>query len=134
MFCRCGEGAGAMSDSMMTKLAASQSFMLAQSLVESGTRWLEKTVRAESPTTSTVINGKAVDPWLLMTTIALLALGLMMVSSASIDYAARQIHDPFYFAKRHLVYIAMGLLIMTIAVSIPTRLWQMNAQLLLLAG
>lgn len=123
-----------MSDSIMTKLASTQSFVLAQSLVESGTRWLEKTVGAEEPTTSTIINGKAVDPWLLMATVALLALGLMMVSSASIDYAARQIHDPFYFAKRHLVYMSVGLIILTVAVSIPTRLWQQNALLLLLIG
>jgi cell division protein FtsW len=123
-----------MSDNMINKLTATQSFALAQSFIESGTRWLEKTVRAESQAASTVINGKAVDPWLLTATVALLAIGLTMVSSASIDYAAHQIHDPFYFAKRHLVYITMGLVIMTIAVSIPSRLWQQNAQALLLVG
>jgi len=113
---------------MSTLVSATQSF------IESGTRWLEKTSSPKSSSTPAVINGKAVDPWLLMATVALLAIGFTMVCSASIDYAAHQIHDPFYFAKRHLLYIIAGLAIMTATVSIPTRFWQMNAQLLLLAG
>jgi len=105
-----------------------------QNLFESGTRWLEKTASSKNTSTQTVINGKAVDPWLLTATLMLLAIGFTMVCSASIDYAAHQIHDPFYFAKRHLLYIAAGLTIMTVTISIPTRWWQMNAQLLLFIG
>jgi cell division protein FtsW len=83
---------------------------------------------------SLVIQGKAVDPWLLIAALSLLATGFVMVSSASIDYAAHQIHDPFYFAKRHFLYLLISLGIMAMTISIPTHWWQVNAQRLLFIG
>jgi len=50
------------------------------------------------------------DPWLLGSALALLALGLVMVSSASISIADRQMGAPFYYLWRQLAFVAIGLL------------------------
>ncbi len=51
-----------------------------------------------------------VDYWLLSSVIGLATLGLVMVASASITFADRELGFPFYFALRQLVYIACGVL------------------------
>ncbi len=52
----------------------------------------------------------SLDPWLLGSALALLALGLVMVSSASISIADRQVGAPFYYLWRQLAFVAVGLL------------------------
>ena len=49
-----------------------------------------------------------VDYWLVFTVLALALLGLVMVSSASITFADREIGRPFYYAIRQTIYIGVG--------------------------
>ena len=49
-----------------------------------------------------------VDYWLLFTVLALALLGLVMVSSASITFADREIGRPFYYAIRQAIYLGCG--------------------------
>ena len=49
-----------------------------------------------------------VDYWLVFTVLALTLLGLVMVSSASITFADREIGRPFYYAIRQTIYIGCG--------------------------
>lgn len=51
----------------------------------------------------------SVDAILLLSAVFLLAIGLVMVTSASMDISDKQSGDPFYYAKRHLVYLMFGL-------------------------
>ena len=51
-----------------------------------------------------------VDYWLLLSVVALATLGLVMVASASITFADRELGFPFYFALRQLVYTGCGVL------------------------
>ncbi len=51
-----------------------------------------------------------VDYWLMMSAIVLAFLGLVMVASASITLADREIGQPFYYAVRQSIYIGCGLL------------------------
>ncbi|MDD3519222.1 MAG: putative lipid II flippase FtsW [Chromatiales bacterium] len=53
--------------------------------------------------------GQRVDLGLLLVVAALLALGLVMVASASIGIADRGVGDPFHFLKRQGVYLLAGL-------------------------
>lgn len=79
--------------------------------------------------------GPKVDWLLLCLWFALLSLGLVMVSSASISFSAasKWTHfDEWYFAKRHLTYIVMGLVLAGIVVNIPMSVWQKYAPHLLL--
>ena len=50
------------------------------------------------------------DYWLVASVIVLATLGLVMVSSASITFADREVGQPFYYAFRQLVYIGVGVL------------------------
>jgi cell division protein FtsW len=49
------------------------------------------------------------DVWLLGVVLFLLALGLVMVMSASVSLAERQTGNPFYFMWRQSIFVAVGL-------------------------
>jgi cell division protein FtsW len=51
------------------------------------------------------------DYFLLFAVLALAALGLVMVASASITLADRELGQPFYYALRQAIYIGMGVLL-----------------------
>jgi cell division protein FtsW len=50
------------------------------------------------------------DKWLLLSFLALLAIGLVMVTSASMPIAERLKLSTFYFAYHQFFYICLGLL------------------------
>lgn len=52
-----------------------------------------------------------VDTWLLGVVLSLLMLGLVMVMSASVSIAEKEMHDPFFYFWRQSVYVALGLLL-----------------------
>ncbi len=51
-----------------------------------------------------------VDFWLVFSTASLAMLGLVMVSSASVTLADRELGQPFYYAIRQAIYIVSGVL------------------------
>lgn len=55
-------------------------------------------------------NSHETDKVLLLTTILLLAIGLVMVFSASFVVAAETMGDPYFFLKRQVLWITIGLL------------------------
>jgi cell division protein FtsW len=76
----------------------------------------------------------AFDPVLLMTVGSILLLGLVMMTSASITIADRQVHDPLYYLERQGTGVMLGILAALIAMSIPTQVWERVAiPLLILA-
>ena len=52
-----------------------------------------------------------IDYWLVTSVMILATLGLVMVASASITFADREIGQPFYYAFRQAIYIGLGLAI-----------------------
>jgi len=50
-----------------------------------------------------------IDYWLVTSVMILATLGLVMVASASITFADREIGQPFYYAFRQAIYIGLGL-------------------------
>ncbi len=62
---------------------------------------------------------------------ALLLTGLMMVASASIVIADRDLQSPFYFLVRQGSYAALGLLGLLLAFAIPLQLWVKSGYFLL---
>ena len=50
------------------------------------------------------------DPWILVASVLLLALGLLMVTSASIPLADSKMGQPFYFLIRQSAFVVVGLL------------------------
>jgi cell division protein FtsW len=65
----------------------------------------------------------ALDPVVVGLCAALLLLGLVMVTSASVTLAARD-GDPFYYLERQLLFAAVGVGCAAVALRIPTALWQ----------
>lgn len=72
------------------------------------------------------------DGTLILLWLALMSIGLVMIASASIAFAAEQYADPWFFAKRHGFYVALSLVLAAGAVAAPVRYWQANAGWLML--
>ena len=64
--------------------------------------------------------------------LALLGLGLVMISSASTEVAAVNTGSPLYYMIRHLVYLVIGLGAAGVVLMVPLATWQRHSWLLLL--
>jgi len=73
----------------------------------------------------------AIDPVIVATSLALLLIGLVMVTSASITLAERQVGDAFAYLDRQLLSAALGLGCATLMLLVPMSLWERSAPLLL---
>lgn len=72
------------------------------------------------------------DPVLLLATAGILLMGLVMVTSASISIADRQMHEPLHYLERQAVGVILGLIGAVIMMFIPTSVWERMAMPLLL--
>ncbi|SDF32274.1 putative lipid II flippase FtsW [Phytopseudomonas seleniipraecipitans] len=64
--------------------------------------------------------------------LALLGLGLVMISSASTEVAAVNTGSPLYYMIRHLVYLVIGIGAAGVVLMVPLATWQRHSWLLLL--
>jgi cell division protein FtsW len=67
-------------------------------------------------------------------TAALLLIGLIMVTSASMSIAAKDLGDPFYFLERQLAFGLVGVALAWVVTRVPAQLWDKYSLPLLLAG
>jgi cell division protein FtsW len=67
-------------------------------------------------------------------TASLLLVGLVMVTSASMSIAARDLGDPFYFLERQFLFGLGGLVFAWIVTRVPTDVWDKYSLALLCAG
>jgi len=74
------------------------------------------------------------DLWLVGSVAALLALGVVMVYSASIGYATRAYGSSIHYLLRHGVHIAIGLGLLWLVFRMRIRWWERSGPLLLLIG
>ena len=73
-----------------------------------------------------------IDGVLLLTALALLALGLVMVASASVSVADRQFGDPLHYFTRQLVFVGIGLLAAWVVFNMRLVQWEKSGMALLL--
>lgn len=64
------------------------------------------------------------DMPLLVAALCLLGLGLVMVSSASMEVAAGQLGNPLFYMIRQLIYVLIGFAALVFVISVPIRLWE----------
>jgi len=64
------------------------------------------------------------DFWIIAATLGILAIGVVMVYSASAVAAFREYGDAFYYLKRQLLFAAMGLAAMYAAMNVDYRRWK----------
>ncbi len=74
------------------------------------------------------------DVVLLYVTFALLGIGLVMVMSASIPIAEKQLGQPFAYFQKQLFYVVIGLFAAFLVSKIPMQQWQKAGPVLLLLG
>lgn len=72
------------------------------------------------------------DPYLAPLGLALLLIGLIAISSASVGYAQATHDNLWHLSQRHLVYIAIALMAGTVCYRIPLEFWYRSAWLWLL--
>ncbi len=78
--------------------------------------------------------GRQLDPWLTGATLALVILGLIMVTSASITSADRELGAPFQYLIRQSLYLVAGGVAAAVCYLIPLRVWERGAFFLLLGA
>ena len=82
--------------------------------------------------------GKALDlqplPVLIVTSIALLVIGVVMISSASMDMAAATLGNSYHYVIRQVIFAALGCLTALVAVNVPVSWWERSGWLLLGTG
>lgn len=67
---------------------------------------------------------------LILTTLILISIGLIMVASASIDFSSANYNDPWFFVRRHLLYIVLSVCGALVIFMIPTNFWRQYGWLL----
>jgi len=65
---------------------------------------------------------------------SLLLVGLIMVTSASMSIAARDLGNPFFFLERQFIFGAAGVLFAWVLTRVPTELWDKYSLALLCLG
>ncbi|MGB5623403.1 MAG: putative lipid II flippase FtsW [Gammaproteobacteria bacterium] len=78
--------------------------------------------------------GQLLDPWLTGATLALVTLGLIMVTSASITSADRELGAPFQYLLRQSLYLGAGGVAAALCYLVPLRIWERAAFFLLLGA
>ncbi|MGM0595336.1 MAG: putative lipid II flippase FtsW [Pseudomonadota bacterium] len=69
---------------------------------------------------------------LLLSAVALLGLGLVMIASASVGIADRQVGDPSYYIIRQGLYVGLGLAAALVVWQVPLSVWERSGPLLLI--
>ncbi len=74
----------------------------------------------------------APDPILLGLGVTLIAIGLVAISSASIEYGDFNFGNPWHHTQRHLLYIVLAAIAGAIAYRVPTDIWLRTSPWLLI--
>lgn len=64
------------------------------------------------------------DKWFVFAVICIVTLGLLMMTSASIVISDKQMHQPFYFLFKQLIFLTLGLIIGSAVMQIDTTYWE----------
>ena len=74
------------------------------------------------------------DPWLILVLMFLLVAGIVMVASASVALAERLHHDPFYYFRRQVFAVMIGLALAGLIMKTPVSIWEKMSTPLLFAA
>ena len=72
--------------------------------------------------------------WLILCACSLLVIGIVMISSASMDMAAEVMGNGYYFVIRQLIFASLGCLLALAAANVPLSWWERSGWLLLGVG
>lgn len=72
------------------------------------------------------------DSWLLIITMVLIAFGLVMMTSASVEIADNNFGNGFYYLKKQLQFLFIGCVGVAVVMMIPVNIWRKFSLLLLI--
>jgi cell division protein FtsW len=72
------------------------------------------------------------DKWLVIALASIVIFGLLMMTSASIVVSDKQMHQPFYFLFKQLIYLTLGVGIGIVILQIDIAQWEKHSAPLLL--
>jgi cell division protein FtsW len=72
------------------------------------------------------------DKWLVLSILSIVILGLVMMTSASIVISDKQLHQPFYFLFKQLVFLTLGVLLGGFILQVEMKVWEKIGGVLLL--
>lgn len=75
-----------------------------------------------------------VDFWLMISALCLIGIGIVMVASSSFAIAEKDNHDVFYYLKRHVLYISIGMVLSTIILAMKTDWMEHLSRILLVVA
>ena len=73
-------------------------------------------------------------PLLIISSAALLVMGIVMISSASMDIAAETVGNSYHYVIRQLIFAGIGCVFALVAVNVPISWWERSGWLLLGIG
>ena len=68
-------------------------------------------------------DNRGLDSLFLACITSLILIGLIMVTSSTVDFAAAKFSNPLFFLKKHFVFIILGLLILSIVARIKVKFY-----------
>lgn len=81
----------------------------------------------------TTVESNSID-YVLLSSAMLLVIGLIMMTSASMDYSAEHYGSPFYHMQKHSFYMLLAVFSGVVVSKVPMQLWQQYGWILLLLG
>lgn len=72
------------------------------------------------------------DKWFIFSVSCIVVLGLVMMTSASIEVSDKQMHQPFYFLFKQVVFLTLGVLLGNIVMHVDTSYWEKSGGFMLL--
>jgi len=73
-------------------------------------------------------------PVLVISSVALLVMGVVMISSASMDMATETVGNSYHYVIRQLLFAGLGCLMALVAVNVPVAWWERSGWLMLGVG
>lgn len=73
-------------------------------------------------------------PLLIISSVALMVMGVVMISSASMDMAAETAGNSYHYVIRQLIFAGIGCFLALVAVNVPVAWWERSGWLLLGVG
>lgn len=89
-------------------------------------------MRSYSAATQAVVPPALHDKWFIFAVFCIVALGLLMMTSASIVVSDKQMHQPFYYLFKQLIYLTLGIGIGSFVMQVETYYWEKLGGYLLL--
>ena len=68
-------------------------------------------------------DSRGLDLLFLACVTSLILIGLVMVTSSTVDFAAAKFSNPLFFLRKHFIFIILGLLILSIVARVKVKFY-----------